>query len=383
MKKIAIIGASYLQLPLIRKAKELGYVTYVFAWEANDIGEKEADYFYPISIIEKEKILNKCREIEIDGICSIGSDLAIITVNYVAQCMGLVSNTLKCNEVSTNKNLMRRCFAENEDPSPKSILVNNIDDVNKLDIKYPIIIKPLDRSGSRGITKLESKEGLEEAINKAKQEGFKKEVLIEEFVEGEEYSVECISYEGKHQFLQMTYKYTTGSPSFIETAHLEPAPVSKEMLDKVIFTVFHALDSLKIVYGASHSEIKIDKDKNIKIIEVGGRMGGDLIGSSLVRLSTGYDFVENVLNIALRIKPNVKKEMTNKYSAVIYIFNKKDLKKIEKIKKDNPDILVEYMIFDNFDENITDSSNRHGYYVICSENKNTIYKYLPTIPSEI
>ena len=83
-KHLAIIGASYLQLPLIEKAKEMGYTTHVFAWKANDVGEAAADHFYPISIVEKELILKKCREIRICGICSIASDLAAITVNYIA-----------------------------------------------------------------------------------------------------------------------------------------------------------------------------------------------------------------------------------------------------------------------------------------------------------
>ena len=83
MKKLAIIGASYLQEPLIQKAKSMGLETHVFAWAAGDVGEKSADHFYPISIVEKEQILKTCQEIDVDGICSIASDLAMLTVNYV------------------------------------------------------------------------------------------------------------------------------------------------------------------------------------------------------------------------------------------------------------------------------------------------------------
>ena len=95
MKKLAIIGASYLQEPLIQKAKSMGIETHVFAWAANDVGEKSADYFYPISIIEKEQITQKCREIGIDGICTIASDLAVITVNYVANQLHLNANSME------------------------------------------------------------------------------------------------------------------------------------------------------------------------------------------------------------------------------------------------------------------------------------------------
>ena len=154
MKKLAIIGASYLQAPLIETAKSMGLETHVFAWAANDVGEKIADHFYPISIVEKEEILNKCQEIGIDGICSIASDLAIITVNYVAQKMGLPSNDMKATLVSTNKHEMRKCFENNGDPSPKSKIVSSIEDIDVNEWTLPLIVKPLDRSGSRGITKI-------------------------------------------------------------------------------------------------------------------------------------------------------------------------------------------------------------------------------------
>ena len=89
MKKLAIIGASYLQEPLITKAKNMGIETHVFAWAAGDRGERIADYFYPISIRERDQILEECRRIGIDGIVSIASDLAMETVNYIAEKMGL------------------------------------------------------------------------------------------------------------------------------------------------------------------------------------------------------------------------------------------------------------------------------------------------------
>ena len=201
MKNLAIVGASYLQLPLIEKAKEMGYITHVFAWAANDVGEKAADYFYPISVIEKEEILNKCREIGICGICSIASDVAVITVNYVAEKMGLSGNSVNSTGKCTNKHLMRIAFEENGDPSPKSILVDENTKLEDLQLTYPIIVKPTDRSGSRGIYKLDSFVGLEAAVKSAMEEGFEKKALVEEYATGQEYSVEHISYNGVHHFL--------------------------------------------------------------------------------------------------------------------------------------------------------------------------------------
>jgi len=364
-KNLAIVGASYLQLPLIKKAKELGYTTHVFAWAANDVGEKEADFFYPISIVEKEEILKVCEEKNICGICSIASDLANITVNYVAEKMNLVGNGIKATEKSTNKHIMRETFKKNGDPSPKSILIDDNIKLNNLELDLPIIIKPTDRSGSRGIFKLDNFENLIEIVEKSKKESFENKVLIEEYVEGDEYSVEFISYRGKHTFLALTQKFTTGSPNFIETGHLEPASIDNETLEEIKKVVMHALDSLEIKNGASHSEIKIDNNGKIKIIEIGSRMGGDCIGSDLVKYSTGVDFVKMVIDIACGKKPDFTKICEPITVKSAFIFNEEDLKEFEKIKEKNPEKILK--IVDMHLENIgktTDSSNRVGCYIL-------------------
>lgn len=363
-QSFAIIGASYLQLPLIEKAKNLGYTTHVFAWECGDVGERAADFFYPISIVEKEKILQKCREIGICGICSIASDLAVVTVNYVSEMMGLCGNSTESTERCTNKHAMRLAFEEHGDPSPKSYLVNVDNDPDTLPLHYPVIVKPTDRSGSRGIFKLESPEGMNAAIKAAAEQSFEHKALVEEYAEGQEYSVECISYQGQHHFLALTLKYTTGAPHFIETGHLEPAPVSEETIRKVKRVIYHALDSLKIQNGASHSEIKIRDDGSIAIIEIGARMGGDCIGSELVRYSTGYDFVKMVIDVACGKEPDFTKVSEPFPIESKFILSKEDLDEFELIKQETPGRIIK--VVDYHPENIgriTDSSNRAGCYI--------------------
>lgn len=377
MKKLAIIGASYLQEPLIQKAKSMGIETHVFAWAANDVGEKSADYFYPISIIEKEQITQKCREIGIDGICTIASDLAVITVNYVANQLHLNANSMECTRLSTNKHLMREAFEKNGDPSPRSILVEDVMDLSGVTLQYPVIVKPLDRSGSRGITKLESAEGLREAIENAKEQGFEKKALVEEFAIGQEYSVEFISWKGKHHFLAVTEKFTTGAPHFIETGHVEPARLSDEMCEQVKRVVSHALDSLQITMGASHSEIKIDQDGNIRLIEIGGRMGGDYIGSHLVEWSTGVDFLENVICVALGQDINIESKHKSYAAAVRFVFGKDDLKALNIIQREHPEYLKIVDVSDDIEGNIADSSDRHGMYLMVAENREAFEQYLP------
>jgi len=262
MDKIVIIGANSFQNPLILKAKEMGYETHVFAWKLGDIGEKTADYFYPISITDKEKILEECKKIKPKAVVSIASDLAVITVNYLADKLGLTGNNPENSIICTNKYEMRRAFKQANVKTPNFLKVGENQEINLDEFKFPVIVKPTDRSGSRGITKVIDKKDINQAVNDAIENSFEKKAIIEEFIEGEEYSCECISYKGEHKYLAITKKFTTGAPHFIETGHIQPAGLSKEQESKVVKEIFKALDALKIQNGPSHSEFKIDKDRN-------------------------------------------------------------------------------------------------------------------------
>ena len=234
MKKIVIIGANEFQNPLIEKAKSLGYETHVFAWQSGDIGEKTADYFYPISIVEKEEILEECKKIKPDAITSIGSDLAVITVNYVANALGLNCNNPEYSLICTNKFEMRKAFEKANIKIPRFEKLKSIDEVTIN--KFPLIVKPTDRSGSRSIALVHSKEELENAILKACESSFEKYAIVEEVIEGKnEYSCESISFKGKHTILAITKKFTTGFPSCIETGHIEPAdlPENIKTIDEI------------------------------------------------------------------------------------------------------------------------------------------------------
>lgn len=367
-KKLVIIGANDFQNQLILKAKEKGFETYVFAWRDGAVGEKTADHFYPISIVEKEQILEECRKIKPDGIISIASDLAMITVNYIAEQLGLVGNGMECTLLTTNKYYMRKAFAKNGDPSPKNYCSDELTEELLQGMQFPLIVKPVDRSGSRGITKIHHEDELKEAIRVATEVSFDKKAMIEEFVEGTEYSVEYISYKGKHRFLAMTLKYTTGDPNYIETGHVEPAPIDEKMLSRVKDVVEKALCTLKVQNGASHSEVKIDDEGNIKIIEIGARMGGDCIGSDLVRLSTGYDFVDMVIDVACGIQPSFEKVCVPQRARIDFIFSSEDVEKFRKLEQKYPECIYRMSDIEPFDgHKVVDSSTRYGYVITTGE----------------
>lgn len=363
-EKIVIIGANSFQNPLIIKAKEMGYETHVFAWKSGDIGEKTADYFYPISITEKEKILEACKKIQPKAVVSIASDLAVITVNYIAEKLGLISNEPENSIIYTNKYKMRKAFEIAGVKVPKFNNVGLGENVNLENFQFPVIVKPTDRSGSRGITKVEKKEEIAHAIAIACENSFEKRAIIEEFIEGEEYSCECISYKGKHYFLTTTKKFTTGAPNFIETGHIQPSGLTTNQEEKVKSEIFKALDALKIQNGPSHSEFKIDKNGNIGIIEIGARMGGDCIGSDLVKISTGIDFLKLTIDVALGKKPIVEKVIEPKIAVIKFIFERSDILKLEKIKEKFPDTIYYVSEISNCDKKIVDSSSRYGYYIL-------------------
>lgn len=367
MKKLAIIGANDFQNQLILKAKSLEYETHVFAWASGDVGEKTADYFYPISIVEKDQILDVCRQIQPDGICSIASDLAAITVNYVAENLGLPCNSTEHTAIQTNKYRMRQALSEAGISCPKFLRTDENVNIGSLkDFAFPIIVKPTDRSGSRSIMKLDSVDGVQEAVRSACETSFEKMAIIEEYLVGEEYSMETISYHGEHHFLAVTKKYTTGAPHFIETAHRQPSDLSPEIIAKATDVVFRALDALHVENSAGHSEFRVDGDGNIRIIEIGARMGGDCIGSDLVFLSTGNDFMRMIIDVACGNAPEIKIS-ENKSAEIHFIFDEQDLNEFYDLQKKSPNSIYRVSDFemDNLGKT-TDSSTRIGYYITIS-----------------
>lgn len=373
MKKIVIIGANNFQMPLIIKAKELGYETHVFAWAEGAVGAAFADYFYPISIVEKDEILAKCKEIKPDAVISVASDLATLTVNYLADKLGLVGNSLECTRLSTNKYEMRKAFLVNGVSVPKFAEVAGAseEEIAKIkDFSMPIIVKPTDRSGSRSINKIENWEEaesgkLKEAIEAATEVSFEKKAIIEEYIDGEEFSAESISYKGKHTLLAVTRKRTTGAPHFIETGHIQPAGINNNMLEKVQKEVFAGLNSLQITNGASHAEFKITPDGKVKIIEIGARMGGDCIGSDLVKISTGYDFLKMVIDVALGNAPEFIQVSKPQNAEIRFIFTQNDIDELNKINEEHPEYLYYASPIDKINSHkIVDSSTRYGYEIL-------------------
>ncbi|MBQ8092002.1 MAG: ATP-grasp domain-containing protein [Clostridia bacterium] len=382
MTKVAIIGANDFQNPLILEANRRGYETHVFAWRANAIGEKTARFFHPVSITEKEEILEICRSTGIQAVCSIGSDLAAITVNYVANHLGLPSNPPETAVIATNKYEMRKAFRVAGLSVPAfakagaSISESELSEILS-SFSLPLIIKPTDRSGSRGIQKITVPDPvlLRNAIEEACRQSFEHAAIIESFIDGQEFSCECISHEGRHTMLAVTRKYTTGAPHYIETGHIEPAGLPASTLERIQNAVFSGLDALHVTCGASHSEFKIDPfTGEIRLIEIGARMGGDCIGSDLVPLSTGVDFVGQVLDTALGQAPAFPDKAQPGAAAIRFIFSDSDLMFMKHLQAQHPELFYRTSDIMSGTAAVTDSSTRHGFYILKADSRDTLLR---------
>lgn len=253
-------------------------------------------------------------------------------------------------------------------PSPSYRLINRIEESFRLNVQFPVIVKPTDRSGSRGIYKVEDPTQLSSAIQAAMSEGFTSQVLVEDFIDGCEVSVESISFKGNHHIIQITDKVTTGAPHFVELEHHQPSSLPIDIKAKIKEITLKALDALHIEYGASHTELKISDNGDIKVIEIGARGGGDFIASNLVELSTGYDFMKAIINISLGIFETP--EILYRKCSGVYFLSKETSWLLEILENASkyPEIIRAEITNKELHE-IRESADRSGYLIYNSNSR--------------
>lgn len=363
--RLVILGTNEYQNPLIIRAKELGYETHVFGWKTGAIGEQTADVYHDINIMDYDLLWKEVQKVNPCGVASIASELAMHPMNYLLRKMGIPCNSLETEKIATNKYLMRCAMRDFGVDGPKFTLVEEGFDKKCLnDFQYPLIIKPVDLSSSRGVMKIESELDLDKAIEYAMGWSKTKQCIIEEFIEGKEYSGESIAYAGEYKLLVVTEKSTTGAPHFVETGHKQPANLSDDMMKKVEKTLYKAFSSMGIEYGAIHPEFRITKEGRICFMEIGARMGGDCIGSDLVPISSGYDYMGMVIACGCGKKPNFAKIREPKEARIKYIITKKDYEEYLRIKKETPEIIIRHSDIAEISDNpILKSADRAGYYI--------------------
>lgn len=310
MKKLMVLGAGILQIPIIKKAREMGFYVIAADGDQNACGFPYADKTIVANIVDEEVMLKIARDKQIDGVIHPCSEVSMNVMGRINDELGLSGISKEQAIRATNKHLMRRAFEEVNAPSPKSILTSSAEDAWSHfcnDFDAIAILKPSRNSGSRGIAKIEkdiTKERFIMLYDVAFNESRDKSVLIEQFIEGPEFSVEIIVWNNVVNVLTVTDKKTTGAPHFVELGHNQPSCFPEETVKIVKDAAVAGVKSLGVNACACHAEVKVQNGKAY-LMEIGARMGGDFISTVLTRLSTGIDMIGAAVNCALGVEPNL------------------------------------------------------------------------------
>lgn len=310
-KRLLVLGAGTLQVPVIKKAKEMGVYVIASDGNANAIGFQYADKAIHANITDEEVMLEIARIEKIDGVIHPCSEVSMNVMGRINDEMGLIGISREQAIRATNKHLMRQAFEEGKAASPKSILTQSAEDAWEKFSRFNSdgILKPSRNSGSRGIGKVERKKDTKESfIHKyevALNESRDKSVLLEQFIEGPEFSIEIIVWDGKVNILTVTDKKTTGAPYFVELGHSQPSSFSPLEIEELKSTAITGVKALGVNNCACHVEVKLLNGRAY-LMEIGARLGGDFISTELTHLSTGIDMVAAAINCALGIPPILK-----------------------------------------------------------------------------
>ena len=249
----------------------------------------------------------------IDAIVTAATDKPLVMMARIAEKYGFPFFSVDTARWSTDKFQMKQRFLEGGVPCAKGRLVKSVEEAE--DLFFPVIVKPRDNSGSRGVKLCRSKEELEASMNEAFEVSKLDTVLIEEFIEGQEYSSEGLHHDGKDEVIQFTEKKTTEFPYNVELGHIQPANISEDNKQKIREIVAKIGKALKFENCPSHTELKIN-DRGIFVIETSPRLGGDYITSTLVPLSTGINLEDQLLSLALGNQVDIKNSRVERASGV-------------------------------------------------------------------
>ncbi len=301
-KKLLVIGAGFLQTFVIKKAKEMGYT--VLAVDANPDAEGflYADDHAVISIVDEKACLEYAKKENIDGILTAATDYGVLTASYIAQEMGLLGLKYSVAKIIKNKYETRKCLFENNvDDTQKAHEVNEKTDISELSeiLSYPVMVKPCDGSGSRGASRVDKKEELFDACKVAMESSITGRATIEAFIDGKEYGAESLVVNGEPHILAIMQKWMTEPPYYAELGHAIPNDLPPEIEKKARDCVKKAIKALGINFGSVNMDMLITEKGDVHIIDIGARMGGNLIGSHIIQAGTGIDYMAAMISNAV------------------------------------------------------------------------------------
>lgn len=312
VKKILLLGGSAQQVIAIKAAKHLGYYTILCDYLPDNPGQYEADQFYLISTTDKDAVLELAQKEKIEGVLAYASDPAAPTAAYVAEKLELPGNPLKSVEILCNKDRFRKFLLENgfSVPDAKGYSLA-IDAVKEKDgFEYPIIIKPVDSSGSKGATVLYTEDGLSEALNFAFSFSRSHRIIIEHYIEKKHsYLIggDIFIKDGKIVLwgLLNCHRDVNVNP-LVPVGKSYPLQLGENDIKNVKHTLSSMVEKLGIRNGSMNVELVVDKDDHVWPIDVGPRSGGNMIPDLLGDMF-GVNIAEMSIEAAMgtEIKGNI------------------------------------------------------------------------------
>lgn len=375
-KKLLVLAAGILQITVIKKAKAMGYYVIAADGDPNARGFQYADKAICANITDEEVMLKIAREEGVDGVIHPCSEVSMNVMGRINDELGLAGITREQAIRATNKHLMREAFEKGNAPSPKSILTESAEDAWKhlqKDFTTDGILKPSRNSGSRGIAKVTRdmpKEEFEKAYYIALEESRDKSVLIEQFIEGPEFSIEIIVWNGEVNVLTVTDKKTTEAPHFVELGHNQPSCRTAEEVETLKAAAVAGVKALGVNNCACHAEAKL-MDGKAYLMEIGARLGGDFISTELTHLSTGIDMVAAAVDVALGIEPDLSVKEEPKGACIRYFCPKPGkLVSISNLEAlDDPRVYKKkiYVQVGDMIPEVTSSLCRSGHVIVTEE----------------
>lgn len=370
-KRVLFLGAPIFQIPIVQKAKGMGLYVGIVDINKNAPAFPYADKVFVCSIRDVEAVLKIAKEFKPDGIIIGACDTSVVTGACICKELNLPGHTVKAAINSTDKVKMLEAFEKNDVSHPCFQVVKKNDiDTFVINMPYPVITKPIDSAGGRGVSIVHNNNELKEAVKFSSEAGLTGDIIIEEYMSGPEVSVEVLVIDGIPYVLQITDKITSGEPNFFEIGHAQPSSLPIDVKESVKKLASKAVLAVGLVNSPAHVEIIIT-DHGPKMVELGARLGGDCITTYLLDNSlSGISMSRAAIELALGIKPGVSNFSDSGACVGVRFIPAKEgiLKEIHGLDKvSNMDNVIKIEIMGEIGKyylKATDDSARFGY-VVC------------------
>lgn len=303
MKKLLVVGGSIKQIPMIQRAKELGYYVICIDGNPNSVGFEYADEYKTIDIRDFNRCVKYAKEKKIDGVSTISATATLPTVAYIGKELNLKSISYEISEMLKSKYKMKKKMIEyGLNSKGECFELHSLEEYEKIkgDIQLPIVVKPSDGSASKGVSIVKNEKEIDEAIKNAFKNSRCSAIYVEGYIEGKEYSVESFVYDGKIYVLGIiNHMIKRENGRITEEGHSVPSGLSTDIEEIIKNEVKKAITALKINYGSVNMDIILENENRPYIIDVGPRIGLNLIASHMIPYSTNVNIIDNTISSSL------------------------------------------------------------------------------------